>query len=161
MTRLRLERNKRSCEIWNSHTNGKHVKVLEAVSVLNLLYIIYHILNPIRAAYNTWTIFQFIIPFLKVLTSRGTKSQILEPTTLFIISWGFLIVEQIFIQPQVKQSVIISNKLVRYIRVPLRVAERFKTYDLKKLGNTSKITKLHRTIGWRFVLPPKWKFCQY
>ena len=31
---------------------------------------------------------------------------------MFIIFWNFLIVKQIFLSPQVKQSVIISNKLV-------------------------------------------------
>ena len=31
-------------------------------------------------------------------------------TTMFIIFWDFLMVEQIFFSPQVKRSVIISNK---------------------------------------------------
>ena len=34
-------------------------------------------------------------------------------------------------------------------------------YDLRKLGNMKKISKLHRIIAWCSVLLPKLKFCQY
>ena len=56
---------------------------------------------------------------------------------MFIIFWDFLIVEQIFLSPQVKQSVAISNKLV-YTKCRLVYTSRLKTYDLKKLGNIRK-----------------------
>ena len=36
----------------------------------------------------------------------------LAPTIMFIMSWDLLIAEQIFLSPQVKRSIFISNKLV-------------------------------------------------
>ena len=48
-----------------------------------------------------------------------------------------------------------------YIRVASRVAEQLKTWDLRKLGNIRKLSKLHRMIAQYPVSPPKWKFCQY
>ena len=54
-------------------------------------------------------------------------------------------VEQIFLSPQLKRSVIISNKLV--IPVAPRAAERIKAQDLRKFGGVKKKTsKLHRII---------------
>ena len=58
--------------------------------------------------------------------------------------------DQIFLSPQEKKRVIISNKqelLVVNIGVASRVAEQFKT-----LGNIRKISKLHRIV---LSLPPK------
>ena len=40
-----------------------------------------------------------------------------------------------------------------YIRVATRVGKRLKTQDLRKLGNTRKVSKLHRMIT------SKQKFC--
>ena len=37
----------------------------------------------------------------------------------------------------------------------------FKTYDLRKIGNIRKISKLHWIIVYCLVLLLKWKFCQY
>ena len=48
---------------------------------------------------------------------------------------------QIFLSAQVKQWVIIAYK-TWYIRVASRVAEQLKTYDLRKLGNIRKGSKL-------------------
>ena len=62
----------------------------------------------------------------------------------------------LFTTMQVKRSVIISNKYG--IRVPSRVAERLKTYDLRKLGNIRKILRFHRIIAQCPVLVPKWSF---
>ena len=55
-------------------------------------------------------------------------------------------VEQIFLSPQVKQSAIISNKLVYACCL---------TWDLRKSGNIRKISKLHRIIAQRLVALPK------
>ena len=51
-------------------------------------------------------------------------------------------VEQIFLSPQVKRSVVIA----------LRVAERLKTSVPKELGNIKKISKLHRIIDQCSIL---------
>ena len=42
-----------------------------------------------------------------------------------------------------------------YIQVASRVAEQFKTWDLRKLGNIGKMSKLHRMINENFVNPSK------
>ena len=42
---------------------------------------------------------------------------LMSPTIIFIIFWDFLTVEQIFISPQVKRIVVISNKLVCKSRI--------------------------------------------
>ena len=44
-----------------------------------------------------------------------------------------------------------------YIRVASRVAERLKTYDLRKLGNIRKVSKLDIITAQCPFLPPKWK----
>ena len=54
-------------------------------------------------------------------------------------------VEQTFFSPQVKRSIIISNKLM-YTSY-LRVVKRLKTQDLRKLGDIRNISKLHRMIA--------------
>ena len=46
-----------------------------------------------------------------------------------------------------------------YIRAASRVAERLKSYDLRKLGNIRKVSKLHRMIAQCPGLPPTQKFC--
>ena len=58
-----------------------------------------------------------------------------------------LIFYQIFISPQVKRSVIISNTRVRDIRVASQVAEQSKTWDLGQLGNIRKLSKLYKIIA--------------
>ena len=64
-----------------------------------------------------------------------------ESSTILVIIFGdMLMFYQIFLSPQLKRIVIISNKY-------LRVAERLKTYDLTKLGNIKKVSNLHRLIS--------------
>ena len=46
-----------------------------------------------------------------------------------------------------------------YIRVATRVVKRLNTYDLRKLRNIRKLSKLHRMIAQRPVPPPKRKAC--
>ena len=53
-------------------------------------------------------------------------------------------VEQFFLSPKVKQSVIISNML--YIQVASRVTKGLKTKDLSKLGNDSNMSKLQKLL---------------
>ena len=57
------------------------------------------------------------------------------------IFWNFLMFKQIFLSPQTKRSVIISNK-----QVASQVAKRLKTYDPRKLGTIGNISKLHRIM---------------
>ena len=64
---------------------------------------------------------------------------------------------QIFVSPQVKQIVIISNKRGIY-ELPHELPNDLK---LRILGNIKKITKRHRIIAWSSALLPKLKFCQY
>ena len=56
-----------------------------------------------------------------------------------------LMVEQIFLSPQMKRKVMINNKLV-YTRDAEQVAERLRNYDLRKLRNIRKVSKLHRLL---------------
>ena len=59
---------------------------------------------------------------------------------------------KIFVSPQAKRIVIISNKHGIY-ELP---------YELpNKLGNINKISKLHGIIAWCSVSLPKLKFSQY
>ena len=51
-----------------------------------------------------------------------------------------------FVSPQVKRSVIVGYTLGIY-ELLLELFEQPKTQDLKKLGNTTKILKLHRIIA--------------
>ena len=60
---------------------------------------------------------------------------------------------QIFLSPQVKRSLIISNKLVY---TSCRT-----TWDLRKLGKFWIMPNLHRSITQCPVFLPKRKFCQY
>ena len=46
-----------------------------------------------------------------------------------------------------------------YIQFASRVAKRFKTQDLKKLGDIRRVSKLHRIIPQSAVFLPKEKFC--
>ena len=62
---------------------------------------------------------------------------------MFIIFWDFLMFEQIFLLPQVKQSIIISNKLVHTGILPHELPNDLR---LRKLGNIRKIAKLHRIV---------------
>ena len=64
-----------------------------------------------------------------------------KPTIITIIFWDSLMFYQVFRSPQVKWCAIIT-----YIQVASRVAKRLKTYDLRKLGNIRKVSKLHRII---------------
>ena len=50
------------------------------------------------------------IDFVEYL--KNVSELYLEPTIMFIIFWDILMVEQIFLSPQVKRRVIISSKLV-------------------------------------------------
>ena len=55
-------------------------------------------------------------------------------------------VEQIFLSPQVKGSVIISNKYGIY-ELPHELPNDLRLNDLRKLGNITKISKFHRIIA--------------
>ena len=77
-------------------------------------------------------------------------------TIIFIIVWDILMLCQIFLLPQVKRKVIISNKYDIY-----ELPNDFRLDISKKLGNIRKISNLHRIIGWRSVVLSKWRFCQY
>ena len=68
-----------------------------------------------------------------------------------------LMFDKIFVSPQVKRIMIISNKYGIY-NLPNKLST---TYDLRKLRNIKKISKLHGIIAWCLVLLPKLKFCQY
>ena len=72
-----------------------------------------------------------------------------------IIFWDFLIIYQIFFSPQVKRSVIISNKHGIY-ELPHKLPNDLR---LKKLGKIRKNSKHHRIITEYPVLPPKQTFC--
>ena len=69
--------------------------------------------------------------FLKISEKGGELTKFLfNSTVMFIIFWDFLMVEQIFLSPQLKGSVIISNKLV-YINC-LTSSEQLKTLEIWK-----------------------------
>ena len=74
-----------------------------------------------------------------------------RPTMMFIIFWDFLMDEQIFLSPQGKRSVIISNKVVYHL----------KSYNLSKLEVMSRISKIHGIIAQCPLLPRKWRFHQH
>ena len=65
----------------------------------------------------------------------------MQSTIIFIIFWDILMVKQIFLSPQVKRSVIISNKHGIY-----QLAHELLN-DLRLMGSIRKISKLHRIIG--------------
>ena len=48
-----------------------------------------------------------------------------------------------------------------HIRVVSRVTEGLKTYDLRKLGNIRKVTKLRSITAWCLVFLKKGKSCSY
>ena len=63
---------------------------------------------------------------------------------MFMVFLDFLMVEQVFLSPQLKRSVIISNKLVYTSELPHELPNALR---LRKLGNIKKISKLHRIIA--------------
>ena len=65
----------------------------------------------------------------------------MQSTIIFITFWDILMVEQIFLSPQVKRSVIISNKHGIY-----QLAHELPN-DLRLMESIRKISKLHRIIG--------------
>ena len=65
----------------------------------------------------------------------------MQSTIIFITFWDILMVEQIFLSPQVKRSVIISNKHGIY-----QLGHELPN-DLRLMGSIRKISKLHRIIG--------------
>ena len=65
----------------------------------------------------------------------------MQSAIIFIIFWDILMVEQTFLSPQVKRSVIISNKHGIY-----QLAHELPN-DLRLMGSIRKISKLHRIIG--------------
>ena len=67
---------------------------------------------------------------------------------------------KVFVSPQVKRIVIISNKHGIY-ELPHELPNDLRLKDLRKLGNIQKISKFHRIIAWCSVLLPKLKFCEY
>ena len=63
-----------------------------------------------------------------------------KTTIMFIIFWDFSMVEPIFLSSQVKENVIINNKLVFIIC--------FTSWQTTQdLGNSGKISKFHSIIG--------------
>ena len=66
----------------------------------------------------------------------------MHATTMLIIFWDFLMVEH-FLLPQVKRSVIISNKDGIY-KLSHELPNELR---LRKLGNIRKISKSYRIIG--------------
>ena len=69
--------------------------------------------------------------FLKISEKGGEITKFLfNSTIMFMIFWHFLMVEQIFLSPQVKRSMIISNKLVYMNCLPS--SEQFKTLEIWK-----------------------------
>ena len=62
-------------------------------------------------------------------------------------------VEQVFLSPQVKRSLIISNKLV-YTSC-LTSCQNAVTLSYEKLGKIMKISKLRRIIAYCLELSPK------
>ena len=62
-----------------------------------------------------------------------------------IVFEDFLILYQNFFSPQVKRSVIISNKQSIY-ELPHELPNDLRLKDLRKLGKIRKISKLHRII---------------
>ena len=91
---------------------------------------------------------------------KNKKWRMKKQPHLIKIAWWFrktynhvhntlrLWVQQIFFSPQVKRSVIISNKLVYTSCLTCR----WTNWDLKKLGNIRKISKIHRVIARCLVL---------
>ena len=65
--------------------------------------------------------------------------------------------DKIFVSPQLKRIVIISNKHGTY-ELPHELPNNLR---LRKLGNIQKISKLHRVIAWCSDLLPELKSCQY
>ena len=78
-------------------------------------------------------------------------------TIMVIIFWELLMFDQIFLTPQVKRSVIISNKHGLYELLYTSVtgvAQQIQTQDPLKLVYTRKIPKPHKTIAQRSVSHP-------
>lgn len=74
-------------------------------------------------------------------------TQTARSTIMVIIFWGFFIFDQMFLSPQERQSVIISNE-DSISKVPHElVAKRLKTQYLRKLGNVKKISKCPKSIA--------------
>ena len=55
-------------------------------------------------------------------------------------------VEQFFLSPKVKRSVIISNKYGIY-ELPQELPNDLRLKDIRKLGNIRKISKFHRIMA--------------
>ena len=90
---------------------------------------------------------------------RNPQHQIIShliATILVIIFWDILMFDKIFVSPQVKRIVIISNKHGIY-ELPHELPNDLR---LRKLGNIKKISKLHRIIARRSVFLLKLNFCQ-
>ena len=59
-----------------------------------------------------WNFFDVLLKRTKANLKSEHAFDYRQPITMFITFQDFLMVEQIFLSPQVKQNVIISNKLV-------------------------------------------------
>ena len=71
---------------------------------------------------------------------------------MFIVLWHCLMVQQVFLSPQVNQSVIISYKLIGYGTSDLALQ------DIEKLGNIKKIPKPYGIITYYLALLSKFFF---
>ena len=106
--------------------------ILTATNRVNLSEKLYQelILEPMwsRRIFKSAFTFQNLENLAQIFRTRYFKTKnngnlipftlsLMSPTIIFIMFWDFLTVEQIFISPQVKQSVVISNKLVCKSRI--------------------------------------------
>ena len=72
--------------------------------------------------------------------------KIIQPNISFTIFWDFSMSYEIFLSPLVKRKPIITYKHATY-ELTWGVAERLKTWDLRKLENISKVSKLQGMIA--------------
>ena len=77
----------------------------------------------------------------------------IKSTIIFIIFWRFLAVEQIFLSPQVKWSVIISNKLQNDLRLKKFKELRGGILGVEEISDKSQ--KTHIVMAQRSVPTPK------
>ena len=78
-----------------------------------------------------------------------------DTTGVVILFWDFLIFYQIFLSPEVKQSLIISKKKDIY-KSPLVLPSNLKSLKIRKFQEN-----LHTARDYSLVSFPKWKFCKY
>ena len=101
-----------------------------------LLFLKFFPLELFSIYFLFWFCFPFsFFPYFCILFVIYSNA-LCTPNLQSCLFWGFLMIEQIFLSPQKKRSVIISNRLVykKWLRVP----EQLTTKDLRKLVNINK-----------------------